>query len=281
MTTRTLDAETPTTVIRPSHGWGALRLDEVWEYRHLVYFLILRDVKSRYRQMALGPLWYVLNPLFSMVLNTLIFGVVARLPTDGVPYPIFNYSALLPWGYFLGAVNGAVNSLFSYRNLISKVYFPRLVVPLVGVLSGLVDFAIQFVILIGMMLIYGYRPRWAILTVPLFLIAAAATALAVGLFVASWRVHYRDVGNIMRFVMHGWMYATPVVYAISMIPERWRLVYRLNPMTNVIQGFRWALLGVGQPPDWISVLSVAVALPILVFGAFYFRRTERTIVDYA
>ncbi len=273
--------EWPVTEIKAVRTWVPLHLHELWEYRELIYFLIARDVKGRYRQMALGPLWYVLNPLASMVLYTLIFGVVARLPSDGVPYPLFSYAALLPWNFFMSAVSGATNSLYSYKHLISKVYFPRLVVPVVGVLSGLVDFAIQFVILMIMALLYGYHPTWAILTIPVYLLVAAATALAVGLCVAALRVRYNDVGDVMGYLMRGWMYATPVVYAISIIPERWRTLYRLNPLTGVIEGFRWALLGVGQPPGWPFLVSLLWVAPLLVFGAFYFRRTERNIVDVA
>lgn len=270
-----------TIIIQPHKTWVPLNLHELWEYRDLIYFLIWRNVKGRYRQMALGPLWIVIQPLMNMVLYTIIFGTVARLPSDGLPYPLFSYAALLPWTFFSGAVNGAANSLLSYQSLITKVYFPRLVVPVVGVLSGLVDFAISFIILLGMMVFYGYSPTWTILTIPLYLLLAAATALAVGLWAASWIVHYRDVSNILGYVMSGWLYATPVVYAISMVPEGWRTLYRLNPMTNVVDGFRWALLGAGQPPDLMFPLSALLVLPVLISGAYYFRRTERTIVDIA
>ena len=270
-----------TIIIQPHKTWVPLNLHELWEYRDLIYFLIWRNVKGRYRQMALGPLWIVIQPLMNMVLYTIIFGTVARLPSDGLPYPLFSYAALLPWTFFSSAVNGAANSLLSYQSLITKVYFPRLVVPVVGVLSGLVDFAISFIILLGMMVFYGYSPTWTILTIPLYLLLAAATALAVGLWAASWIVHYRDVSNILGYVMSGWLYATPVVYAISMVPERWRTLYRLNPMTNVVDGFRWALLGAGQPPDLMFPLSALLVLPVLISGAYYFRRTERTIVDIA
>jgi len=271
----------PTIIIQPTTGWGQLGLHDVWEYRDLLYLLLWRDVKGRYKQMALGPLWIVIHPLLNMVMFSLIFGMVAKLPSDGVPYPIFTYTALLPWTFFASTVIGAANSLLSHRHLITKVYFPRLIVPIVSVLSGLVDFAISFIILLGMMLWFGFVPGWQILTLPLFLLLTAATALAVGLWSATWIVHYHDVAEILSYLIRGWMYATPVVYALSIIPAQWRGLYRLNPMTNVIEGFRWALLGRGTPPDALFLLSSLFACVGLVSGAYYFRRTERTIVDVA
>ena len=275
------EIEFPVLTIQPTKGWGRLGLRDIWEYRDLLYFLLWRDVKGRYKQMALGPLWIVLHPILNMAIFTVIFGMVAKLPTDGAPYPVFAYTALLPWTYCSSAVMGAANSLLSHRHLITKVYFPRLIVPIVSVLSGLIDFAISFCILLGMMVWFGYMPGWQIITLPMFLLLAAMTALAVGLWSATWIVHYHDVAEVLGYLLRGWMYATPVVYAVSMIPERWRGVYRLNPMTNVIEGFRWALLKTGTPPDrffWLSVLLVA---PLLISGAYYFRRAERTIVDIA
>jgi len=275
------EAPVPTFVIQPTKGWSGLALHEIWEYRDLLYFLLWRDLKGRYRQMALGPLWIVLRPLFNMVLFTLIFGAVAKLPSNGVPYPLFTYSALLPWTFFVGAVTGASNSLLSYKDLIAKVYFPRLIVPTVSILSSFVDFAISFVILLGMMVWYGYFPTWAIFTVPLYLFLAAITALAVGLWTATWIVHYHDINEVVSYLVRGWMFVTPVVYAISIIPKQWLTLYRLNPMTNVIEGFRWALLGIGQPPDLLFCVSALLVAPLFIAGAFYFRHTERTIVDIA
>lgn len=271
----------PVTEIKAVRTWVPLHLHEVWDYRELIYFMIAREMKGRYRQMALGPTWYVLNPLASMVLYTLIFSVVAKLPSDGVPYPLFNYTALLVWNFFMGAVSGATNSLYSNKHLISKVYFPRLVVPIVGVLSGLVDFAIQFVVLLGLMFYFGYYPTWTIVFVPLFLLVAAMVALGVGLCVAPLRVHFYDVGEIMGYIMRAWMYATPVVYAMSMIPERWQTLYQFNPLVGVVNGFRWALLGTGEPPGPTFIISVLIFVPVLVFGAHTFRRAERNIVDIA
>lgn len=271
----------PVLTIQPTKGWGRLGLRDIWEYRDLLYFLLWRDVKGRYKQMALGPLWIVLHPILNMAIFTVIFGMVAKLPTDGAPYPVFAYTALLPWTFFSSAVMGAANSLLSHRHLITKVYFPRLIVPIVSVLSGLIDLAISFCILLGMMVWFGYMPGWQIITLPLFLLLAVMTALAVGLWSATWIVHYHDVAEVLGYLLRGWMYATPVVYAVSMIPERWRGVYRLNPMTNVIEGFRWALLKTGTPPDGFFWLSVLLVAPLLISGAYYFRRTERTIVDIA
>ncbi len=281
MTSAAREQQQPVLTIQPTKGWGRLALHEVWEYRDLLYFLLWRDVKGRYKQMALGPLWIILRPLLNMVLFTLIFGKVAKLPSDGVPYPIFSYTALLPWTFFAGAVMGGANSLLSHRQLITKVYFPRLIIPVVSVVSGFIDFAISFIILLGMMVFYGYPPTWGIMLLPVYLLLAAATALTVGLWAATWVVHYHDVNEVLSYVIRGWMYATPVVYAVSIVPERWRALYRLNPMTNVIEGFRWALLGSGQPPDGFLLLSFVLVLPCLIGGAFYFRRTERTIVDIA
>jgi lipopolysaccharide transport system permease protein len=243
--------------------------------------MLWRDVKGRYRQMAFGPLWMVINPLLNMVLFTVIFGVVAKLPSDGIPYPLFNYAALLPWTFFAGALFSAANSLLSNRDLIAKVYFPRLVTPLVGVLSSLFDFAISFIILLGMMLWYGYGVSLAMLVVPVYLLLAAMTGLAVGLWAASWIVHFRDVNSVLSYLVRLWMYATPVVYATSLVPERWMGLYMLNPMANVIEGIRWALLGVGRPPDLNLLLSFIIVIPLMVAGAYYFRRTERSIVDIA
>lgn len=275
------DEQTPFFTIEPTTGWGRLGLREVWEYRDLLYFLLWRDVKGRYKQMALGPLWIVIHPLLNMVIFSLVFGVVAKLPSNGVPYPIFTYTAILPWSFFASAVMGATHSLLSQRHLITKVYFPRLIVPIVSVLAGLVDFSISFVILLIMMPCYGYVPGWQIVTLPFFLLLAASIGLAVGLWSATWVVHYHDVGELISYLIRGWMYLTPVVYAMSIIPERWQPLYRLNPMTNVIEGFRWALLGAGSPPDIFLLFSVILTVPLLIGGAYYFRRTERTIVDVA
>jgi lipopolysaccharide transport system permease protein len=269
-----------TVVIQPTRGWSSLALHELWEYRELLWFLTWRNIKGRYRQMALGPLWIIIKPLVSMVIYSVIFGTLAKLPSEGVPYPIFTYTALLPWGYFSGAAGASVGSLVSQMGVISKVYFPRLVVPISAVLSGLVELAVSFVILLGMMAYYGFAPSLAVLTLPLYLLLATAAALGVGLWSATMTVRFRDLQTLISYGLQGWMYATPVAYAASLIPERWQWLYQLNPMYWVIEGFRWALLGTGQAPKLLMLIPVGFVLMLLTSGAFVFRRTERTIVDW-
>ena len=274
------EIDTPTLVIQPTRGWSSLALHELWEYRELLWFLTWRNIKGRYRQMALGPLWIIISPLVEMVIFSLIFGTLAKLPSEGVPYPIFTYTALLPWGYFSGAAGASVGSLVSQMGVISKVYFPRLVVPISAVLSGLVDLAVSFLVLLGMMAYYGFAPSPAMLTLPLYVLLATAIALGVGLWSATLAVRYRDLRNAIGYGLRVWMYVTPVAYAASLIPERWQLLYQLNPMYWVIEGFRWALLGKGQAPQPLMLVPVGFVLLLLISGAFVFRRTERTIVDW-
>lgn len=272
--------EHPVIVIEATRGWRSLGLRDVWEYRDLLYLLTWRDLKARYRQMALGPLWILAQPLINMVLYTVIFGVIANLPSDGVPYPIFTYVALLPWGFFAGVLASTVGSLLGATNLISKVYFPRLVLPLSLLLSNLVDFLISFIILAGMLLFYRIMPNWwAMLWLPFYMLLAALTGLGVGLWFAGILVKYRDVGQVTGYLTRGWMYATPVVYSITIIPAAWLTLYSLNPMTQVVEGFRWALLGMGLAPNWITVVSTALTLLVLVGGLFIFKRAERNIAD--
>lgn len=273
------DASPSTVVIEPTHGWAALGLRDVWEYRELLYFLTWREVKGRYRQTALGPLWIVIQPLTSMVIFSLIFGRLAQLPSEGMPYPLFTYVALLPWQFFATSARQSAGSLLQQQSIIAKVYFPRLIVPLSSVLSALVDFAASFVVLIGMIFFYRVTLTWRVLTLPLFLLLAAALALGIGLWLAGLAVKFRDVAIVMGFGITAWQYLTPVAYSVTLISERWRLLYRLNPMTSVTEGFRWAVLGTGQSPDWITLVNAGTALLLLVTGAFYFRRAERTIVD--
>jgi lipopolysaccharide transport system permease protein len=268
-------------VIQASTGWPSLGLKELWEYRDLLYFMVWRDLKSRYRQTALGPLWIVLQPLMSMVLYSVIFGLVARLPSDNQPYAVFTYTALLPWTFFTEAVGSASNSLLESQSLISKIYFPRLILPLARMLSSLVDFGISFLILLGMLLVYGSQPTWGVLYLPALLLLAGVTGLGVGLWFSGIIVRYRDFGQISGLMVRFWMYATPVVYSISIVPERWRTLYRLNPMTAVIEGFRWGLLGTGQPPDWTALAGALIVLPIFIGGLYNFRHIERSIVDVA
>ncbi len=270
--------EIPVIRIEPSHGWRVLNLRELWEYRELLYFLTWRDIKVRYKQTVLGAAWAIIQPFFTMVVFSLFFGRLARVPSDGLPYPIFSYAALLPWNYFAHSLSGAGDSLVASANLIRKVYFPRLVIPLAGVLSGLVDFAIAFVVLLGMMAYFGVRPTAGILLLPLFLLLALITALGVGLWLSALNVRYRDVRYTIPFLTQFWMFATPVAYPSSLLSEPWRTLYGLNPMVGVVEGFRWALLGT-QPPSAMMAISALVSLLILVSGAFYFRRMERTFAD--
>ncbi len=276
---RVNEASIPSIIIEPSRGWVSLQLRALWEYRELLYFLIWRDLKIRYKQTVLGAAWAVIQPLATMVIFTLIFGQLARIPSDGIPYPIFSYCALLPWNYFASALDRSSTSLVNNAQLLSKVYFPRLVIPLSGVAAGVVDFGIAFLVLVGLMLVYGIVPTVATLALPAFLLLAMATALGVSLWLSALNVQYRDVRYVIPFLIQFWMYATPVVYPSSLIPERWRVVYGLNPMAGVVEGFRWALLGQGAPPGPMMAVSIAMVVLLLVSGAFYFRHMERTFAD--
>lgn len=273
--------------IKPTRGWSALNLMELWRYRELVYFLIWRDIKVRYKQTALGAAWAIIQPFFTMVVFTIFFGRLAKVPSDNVPYPIFSYTALLPWGMFTKALTDAGRSLISNRTMITKVYFPRLAIPLASVMSGIVDFAIAFVVLVGMMLYYNLLPGSTyqvsitanILLLPLFILLALITALGVGLWLSALNVIYRDINYILPFLTQFWLFITPIAYPSSMIPERWRLIYALNPMTGVVEGFRWVLLGTATAPGPMLAVSTAISLIILISGLFYFRRMERTFAD--
>lgn len=266
-------------VIEPPKSWVALELKELWRYRELLYFLAWRDVKLRYRQTALGAAWAILQPLLTMVVFSVIFGQLAKLPSEGIPYPIFTYTALLPWQMFAFALSNSSNSLINSQNLISKVYFPRLIIPLASTLAGVMDFVIAFLVLLGMMAYYRVIPTLAILYLPLFLILALLSALAVGIWLSALSVEYRDVRYIVPFLTQFWMYATPIAYASSLIPEKWRLLYGLNPMTGVVEGFRWALLGMDMQSEAMVGVSAVVALGLFVCGLYYFRRMENNFAD--
>jgi lipopolysaccharide transport system permease protein len=268
----------PTVRIRPSRGWVALRLHDLWEYRELLYFLTWRDVKVRYKQTVLGAAWAIIQPVGTMIVFSVFFGSLVKVPSDGVPYPIFSYAALLPWQYFQGALTQASNSLVGSSNLVSKVYFPRLVVPLASVLAGVVDFVIAFGILIVLMVYYGIVPTAAVVLLPAFFLLAMVTALGVGLWLSALNVSYRDVRYIVPFLVQFWMFATPVAYSSKLLDEPWRTVYGLNPMVGVVEGFRWALLGTA-PPGPMLLVSAVVSVVLLVSGAAYFRRVERTFAD--
>ncbi|MBI3954330.1 MAG: ABC transporter permease [Chloroflexi bacterium] len=269
----------PVLVIRPSRGWLALNLRELWGRRDLLYFFAWRDIKVRYKQTALGVAWAVIQPFLAMVVFSLFFGKLAKIPSDGLPYPIFAYAALLPWQFFAKALTEASTSLVAQERVITKVYFPRILVPTAVVLAGLLDLGIAFVVLLGMMVFYGVTPSWAILATPLFLLLAILTALGAGFWLSALDVEYRDVRYTLPFLTQLWLFATPVVYPSTLIPEAWRAVYGLNPMVGVIEGFRWALLG-SRPPDGTMLLVSCVAV-VLVFvgGLIYFRRMERTLAD--
>jgi lipopolysaccharide transport system permease protein len=274
-----LSTSTSTVIIESSRGWSSLGLRDLWEYRELVYFMIWREIQGTYRQTALGLSWLLLRPLINMVVLTLVFGVVIKVPSDGVPYPLFSLAALLPWGYFSNAVTRAAGSLVTNIHVISKVYFPRMVIPLAGTISGLVDFGISFIVFFGVLLFYQMPLRVEMLWLPVFVLVGLVFALALGLWLATLSVKYRDVSFAINFVLQALMYASPVIYPVSLVPERMRFIYQLNPMTGVIQGFRWALLGSEAAPGTEFFISVVLLFLALIGGAFVFRRTERTIVD--
>jgi lipopolysaccharide transport system permease protein len=267
------------TTIAPSRGWGGVRLRELWEYRELFWFLTWRDVKVRYKQTALGAAWAILQPVLAMVVFSLFFGRLAGIPSDGVAYPLFAFAALVPWTFFSTALSLGSNSLVEHEQLVSKVYFPRLIVPVAAVLACLVDFAIAFVVLLGLMTAYGHPPALEIVAVPLFVALAVATAIAVCVWLSALNVLYRDVRYTLPFLVQLWLFASPVVYPSSLVPDAWRWVYGLNPMAGVIDGFRWALLGQGDAPGATFAVSVGVVVLLLAGGLLYFRRMERSFAD--
>jgi lipopolysaccharide transport system permease protein len=267
------------TVIKPSRGWGLPGLREVWRYKDLLYFLIWRDVKVRYKQTLLGAAWAVIQPFFTMIVFSIFFGKFAKVPTDGLPYPIFAYSALIPWHYFANALSQSGGSLVNEQKLITKVYFPRLVVPLAPMFSGLVDFVIAFSLLIVMMIWYNLKPTVGVLLLPLWIILAMLTALAAGTWLSSLNVRYRDVRYTIPFLTQIWLFSTPIAYSSSIVPERWRSLYGLNPMAGVVEGFRWGLLGKKPPSLHMVMVSAGVVVLLLIGGLIYFRRTERTFAD--
>jgi len=266
-------------ILRPSRGWIALNLKELWVFRELIYFLTWRDIKVRYKQTVLGAAWAILQPLINMLVLTFIFGNLAKLSTDNIPRPIFTFTALLPWGLFSKALTDAGRSMLANRSMITKVYFPRLIIPLSSVLGGLLDFLIQFTILLAMMFYYRIVPTSAVWTLPLFLLLSILTAFGFGLWLSALNVLYRDIGYILPFLTQIWMLVTPVAYSATSIPAKWQFLYAVNPMVGVVEGFRWALLGAQPPAVETLLISVLISLALLVSGMYYFRRMERTFAD--
>ena len=267
------------TLIKPSKGWGSLNLRELWVYRELIYFLTWRDLKVRYKQTALGAGWAILQPVLSMVVFSIFFGGLLNVDSGDVPYPIFSYAAILPWGVFAKALNDTGRSLVSNRAMLTKIYFPRMVIPLASVFSSLADFLIAFIVMLGLMYYYQIAPTSNIWTLPLFLLLAVITALGVGLWLSAMNVLYRDIGYMIPYITQLWFYLTPIVYSASEVPERWQFFYALNPMVGVVEGFRWALLGTSDPPSPMIGVSAVIALILFISGMYYFRRMERTFAD--
>ncbi len=270
--------EVPKIIIRPPSGWMPIDLKELWAYRELIYTFSTRDIKVRYKQTALGAAWAIIQPLFAMVVFTIFFGGLAKIPSEGIPYPIFSYSALLPWTLFAEGVSRSTSSMISNANIMTKVYFPRMIMPISGIISPLVDFAVAFIFLIGMILYYGFVPTTNIIWLPAFILLALATSLGVGLWLSALNVQYRDFQYTVPFLIQIWLYASPVVYASSLVPDKYRMIYGLNPMAGVIEGFRWALLGT-EPPSYMVFVSVMMVVLILISGSYYFKRMEKNFAD--
>ena len=267
------------TRIQPSRGWAWPKLRELWEYRELIFFFAWRDIKVRYRQTVLGALWAIIQPVFTMVIFSLFFGRLAGVPSDGLPYPVFSFAALVPWTFFTNALTQASNSLVLSANMIKKIYFPRLSLPIATVLAGVIDFVLAFMVLLGIMLFYGLVPTSNILWLPLFLLLALVTSLGVSLWLSAMNVQFRDVRYTIPFLTQAWLFVTPIAYPSSLLSEPWRTLYGLNPMAGVVEGFRWALLGTDTAPGPMTVVSALVALTLFVSGAFYFRRMEQSFAD--
>lgn len=272
--------EVPLVVLRPTSGWSAINFRDLWLFRELIFFMTWRDLKVRYKQTFLGASWAILKPLLTMVVFSIFFGELAGVPSDGVPYPIFAFTALLPWELFANALSVASRSMVQNRHMITKVYFPRIILPLASVLAGLVDFLVAFVILVGMMLYYGISPTSAVWLLPFLLLLTMITALGIGLWLSALNVLYRDVNYVTPFLTQFWLFITPIAYPTSLLPDQWHLLYALNPMTGVVEGFRWALLGTGQgAPSLMLAVSASISVLLLISGLFYFRRMESVFAD--
>lgn len=273
-------AEKQVTHIQATKGWSSLNLSELWEFRELLYFFTWRDIKVRYKQTVMGASWAILQPLFTMVVFSIFFGKLAKMPSDGIPYPIFSYAALVPWTFFSNGISKSSNSLVGGSNLLKKIYFPRMALPISSILAGVVDFVLAFVVLLFMMYYYQIAPTINVLWLPLLLVMALVSALGVGLWLSAMNVQFRDVRYIVPFIVQAWLFATPVVYPASLITDPfWQYVYALNPMVGVVEGFRWALLGTDTAPGPLIIISAVVSVILMVTGAFYFRRMERTFAD--
>lgn len=268
------------TVIEPSLGWVPIRLHELWEHREVLYYLVWRDIKVRYRQTVIGAAWAIIQPLMTMVVFSVFLGKLAKVPSDGVPYPLFAFAALVPWAFFGNALTQSAGSLVASGHLITKVYFPRLLVPMARVLSGLPDIGLSFLVLVGLVVWYGqFHPRLSLLWLPVLACLALLTAFGVGLWLSALNVQYRDIQHAVPFLVQLWLFATPIAYPSSLLPEPWRTIYGLNPMVGVVEGFRWGLLGSGRSPGLPLLVSTIAALTLTISGAFFFRRVERTFAD--
>jgi lipopolysaccharide transport system permease protein len=273
------DREMPVTVVTPSQGWVALQLSKVWEYRELLYFLTWRDIKVRYKQTVLGVAWAIIQPFCTMVVFSIFFGRLANIPSDGVPYPLFSYAALVPWTFFAYGLSQSSDSLVASANLLKKVYFPRLIIPIAAIFASAVDFVLAFIVLLVMMLFYGITPTVRVLWLPCFLLLALTTSLGVGLWLSAMNVQFRDVRYTVPFLTQFWLFATPIAYPSSLLSEPWRTLYSINPMVGVVESFRWALLGAATAPGPMVIVSSLASLALLVSGLFYFRRMEKTFAD--
>ena len=273
------DPDRPVVRRQARPGWVAIDFAELWLYRELLVFQAIRDIKVRYKQTLLGAAWAILQPVMTMVVFSIFFGKLAKVPSDGIPYPLFAFCALLPWQLFANALTFSSNSLVDNANVLTKVYFPRLILPFASVISGLVDFAIAFAVLLGMMVYYGTVPGWSVLVIPVFTFIALSAALSVGLWLSALNVKYRDIRYTLPFLAQLWLFVTPVAYSSSLVPPKWQALYGINPMVGVVEGFRWALLGKPLPPGPMLIVSVGATAVLLVGGLFYFRRMEKTYAD--
>lgn len=269
----------PHITIQPSRGWVSLRTRDLVEYRELIFYLTWRDIKVRYKQTILGALWAILQPLFTMVIFSIFFGKLAGIPSDGLPYPLFCYSGMVIWTFFANGVLGSSNSMVEASNTIKKIYFPRLIIPISSIMSGVIDFALAFTILLVMMAYYGVWPGWNVLWLPLFLLMALISAMGVGFWFSAMNVLFRDVRYAIPFIIQAWLFLTPIAYPTSLLSNGWKIVYGLNPMAGIVDGLRWSLLGVSSKPDSMIIVSAGISVFIFVTGAFYFRRTERVFAD--